>query len=155
MMVGRPLEPAVPAQDPAPGPGPDAGPELVGEASREPQRYVVRDVSFEVRSGEILGIIAGSTGLGRTELVQSLFGEYGVEVSGEIEIDGQPCRFRSSRDAIAMGVGLVVEDRRNGGLITMHSVASNVTLPSLPKVSRGPVINRVWSWPRPPSWWRS
>ena len=106
-----------------------------------PERYVVRDVSFEVRSGEILGI-AGLMGSGRTELVQSLFGEYGVEVSGEIEIDGQPCRFRSSRDAIAMGVGLVVEDRRNGGLITMHSVASNVTLPSLPKVSRGPVINR-------------
>ncbi|MBO2519971.1 sugar ABC transporter ATP-binding protein [Limnochorda sp.] len=141
MMVGRPQSGRYPPKTRRPGPVRMRVRNWSVKHPENPERYVVRDVSFEVRSGEILGI-AGLMGSGRTELVQSLFGEYGVEVSGEIEIDGQPCRFRSSRDAIAMGVGLVVEDRRNGGLITMHSVASNVTLPSLPKVSRGPVINR-------------
>ena len=105
------------------------------------EKYAVHNASFDVRKGEILGI-AGLMGSGRTELVQSIFGEYGVEVSGQVEIDGQECTIRSSRDAIALGMGLVTEDRKNTGLITMHSVTSNITLPSLPRLSNGPVVNQ-------------
>lgn len=105
------------------------------------EQTVVKDVSFEVRQGEILGI-AGLMGAGRTELVQSLFGEYGVKMSGRVEIDGQEVHVRSSRDAIALGMALVVEDRKNAGLITMHSVAANVTLPSLSRLSSGPVVDQ-------------
>lgn len=104
-------------------------------------KYAVHDASFEVRAGEILGI-AGLMGSGRTELVQSLFGEYGVEAQGVIEIEGRECHINSSRDAIALGVGLVTEDRKNTGLITMHSVTSNITLPSLPRLSNGPVVDQ-------------
>lgn len=106
-----------------------------------PDRYALNNISFEVRQGEILGI-SGLMGSGRTELVQSLFGEYGTKVSGAIEIDGKQVEIESSRDAIRLGMGLVVEDRKNAGLITMHSVSANVTLPSLPKMSRGPVVDQ-------------
>lgn len=102
--------------------------------------YAVRDISFDVRTGEILGI-SGLMGSGRTELLQSLFGEYGFQPSGEIMIDGKKCRINSSRDAIALGMGLVTEDRKNTGLILMHSVTHNMTLPSLPNLSNGPVID--------------
>ena len=105
------------------------------------EKYAVYDASFDVRAGEILGI-AGLMGSGRTELVQSLFGEYGVEVSGVTEIEGRECQIKSSRDAIALGVGLVTEDRKNTGLISIHSVTSNITLPSLPRLSDGPVVNQ-------------
>jgi ABC-type sugar transport system ATPase subunit len=99
-------------------------------------------VSFDVRAGEILGI-SGLMGSGRTELLQSLFGEYGFQPSGDIEIEGKKCRIRSARDAIALGMGLVTEDRKNTGLILMHSVTHNMTLPSLPGLCNGPVVNTV------------
>ena len=102
--------------------------------------YAVRDISFDVRAGETLGI-SGLMGSGRTELLQSLFGEYGFQPSGEIIIEGRKCRISSSRDAIALGMGLVTEDRKNTGLITIHSVSHNMTLPSLPNLSNGPVVN--------------
>lgn len=104
--------------------------------------YAVRDVSFDVRAGEILGI-SGLMGSGRTELLQSLFGEYGFQPSGEIEIEGKKSRIRSARDAIALGMGLVTEDRKNTGLILMHSVTHNITLPSLPNLCNGPVVDTV------------
>lgn len=102
--------------------------------------YAIRNVSFDVRAGEILGV-SGLMGSGRTELLQSLFGEYGFQPSGEIMIDGKKCKINSSRDAIALGMGLVTEDRKNTGLILMHSVTHNMTLPSLPNLSNGPVID--------------
>lgn len=102
--------------------------------------YAVRDLSFDVRAGEILGI-SGLMGSGRTELLQSLFGEYGFQPSGEIAIEGEKCRISSSRNAIALGMGLVTEDRKNTGLIPIHSVSHNMTLPSLPNLSNGPVVD--------------
>ena len=100
----------------------------------------VRNVSFDVRAGEFLGI-SGLMGSGRTELLQSLFGEYGFQPSGEIAVDGKKRRISSYRDAIGLGMGLVTEDRKNTGLILMHSVTHNMTLPSLPNLSNGPVID--------------
>ena len=72
---------------------------------------------------------------------QSLFGEYGFQPSGEIAIEGEKCRISSSRNAIALGMGLVTEDRKNTGLIPIHSVSHNMTLPSLPNLSNGPVVD--------------
>ncbi len=102
--------------------------------------YAVRGVSFDVRAGEILGI-SGLMGSGRTELLQSLFGEYGFQPSGEIAVEGKECSIHSSRDAIALGMALVTEDRKNTGLILMHSVIHNMTLPSLPDLSNGAVVD--------------
>lgn len=141
MMVGRPPAGRFPPKTRRPGP---VMLRVKNWTVRDPENrdlYAVRDVSFEARSGEILGIW-GLMGSGRTELLQSLFGEYGVDISGSIEIDGEPVTIRSSRDAIALGMGLVTEDRKLTGLIPMHSVTSNISLPSLPRLSSGPVINQ-------------
>jgi D-xylose transport system ATP-binding protein len=104
-------------------------------------KVVTEGVSFDLRRGEILGI-AGLMGSGRTELLESLFGEYGVRRSGEMRLAGRPVQVRSAREAIDHGIALVPEDRRVGGLILSHSVRSNVTLPYLEKISRGQVIDR-------------
>jgi ribose transport system ATP-binding protein len=89
----------------------------------------VRDVSFDLFPGEVLGI-AGLVGAGRTEVVRMLFGADRRE-AGEVELDGVPVRIRTPRDAIRHGMALLPEDRRNQGGITALSVAANVTLPSL------------------------
>ncbi len=141
MMVGRAPTGRFPAKTRKPGPVMLKVRKWTIKDPENRELYAVRDVSFEVRSGEILGI-SGLMGSGRTELVQSLFGEYGVEVSGEMEIAGQRCTVKSSRDAIALGMGLVTEDRKTTGLITMHTVTSNIALPSLPRLSNGPVVNQ-------------
>ncbi|MEC2346819.1 ATP-binding cassette domain-containing protein, partial [Paenibacillus barengoltzii] len=75
---------------------------------------VIKDVSFQVRKGEILGI-AGLMGAGRTELVSSLFGAYGGKATGEVFVEGKPVRIRSVSDAIRAGLALVSEDRKRQG----------------------------------------
>src|SRR5690554_5993860 len=79
-------------------------------------RLVLRDISFDVHRGEILGI-SGLMGSGRTELVQSLFGEYGKLLSGQLSLEGQPVKISSAKEAIEHGIGLMTEDRKNTSLI--------------------------------------
>ena len=73
----------------------------------------VKDVSFKLRAGEILGF-SGLVGAGRTEVMRALFGADRI-ISGEIKLFGRPARFRSPRDAIAAGVALCPEDRKEQG----------------------------------------
>ncbi|MCF7929696.1 MAG: sugar ABC transporter ATP-binding protein, partial [Spirochaetales bacterium] len=87
------------------------------------------DVSFELRSGEILGF-AGLVGAGRTELMETLFGIYPAD-SGTITIRGQETRIGSPKDAIAAGFGFVPEDRKAVGLNLKASVKENITLVEL------------------------
>ncbi|MCI0704373.1 MAG: sugar ABC transporter ATP-binding protein [Planctomycetia bacterium] len=89
--------------------------------------------SFEVRSGEILGM-AGLVGAGRTELSEAIFGVRHI-TGGEILLDGKPLRVRSPRDAIAAGILLVPEDRRLHGLVLPESVGFNLSLPSLDRLA--------------------
>jgi ribose transport system ATP-binding protein len=91
----------------------------------------VRDVSFDLYPGEILGL-AGLVGSGRTEIVRMLFGADSKE-SGEIEIAGQKRRISNPRQAIEMGLALLPEDRRGQGAIVEMSIAANVTLPVIRK----------------------
>ena len=95
----------------------------------------VENVSFEVCGGEIFGI-AGLVGSGRTELLQTIFGAEQAD-SGTVELGG-PGRsrpFRSPREAVAAGLAMIPEDRRQHGLLLSQSVATNVTLGSLDRVS--------------------
>jgi ABC-type sugar transport system ATPase subunit len=85
-----------------------------------------RDVSFEARAGEVVGI-AGLAGAGRTELVEAIFGAWPAE-SGEVLVDGEAIRPHRPSRAVARGVGLVTEDRRRTGLCLNLSVANNLTL---------------------------
>jgi len=99
----------------------------------------VRDVSFTVRAGEILGL-AGLMGSGRTELARVLFGIDRLE-SGEILMRGQRIDLSTPGRAIAAGVALIPEDRRAQGLVLEHSVNDNLLLPLLDQVSRGGMLN--------------
>jgi len=92
-------------------------------------------VSFNVRKGEILGI-AGLMGSGRTELVTTLFGEYGVITKGEIRINGKPIKPRSARNAINSGLSLVPEDRKKMGLVLIQNIFRNISLPNLDQFAK-------------------
>lgn len=107
-------------------------------------RSILRDISFQVKKGEILGI-AGLMGAGRTELVNSLFGDFKGRLSGEILIDGEKVEIKTPLDAINKGLGLVTEDRKFNGLNLIAPIADNITMASLGKFSRHGVIdeNRV------------
>lgn len=105
------------------------------------RKYVLRDVHFKVRRGEIVGL-AGLMGSGRTELALSLFGnprEYHVE--GEVYVKGKRVEFKHPEDAIAAGVAYVTEDRKGNGLILIQDVKQNITLSNLEEVSRWNVVD--------------
>ena len=89
----------------------------------------IRDVSFSVRKGEILGF-AGLMGAGRTEVARAIFGADPVE-AGEIFVDGQRISVSAPRDAVRAGIGYLSEDRKHFGLATGLDVRNNIALPSL------------------------
>ncbi len=97
---------------------------------RDSGRKVLEGVSFDLRQGEILGI-AGLMGSGRTELVTTIFGEYGKVTGGRILLEGQPLTIKSARTAIRYGISLVPEDRKGMGLVLIQSVLKNASLPNL------------------------
>ncbi|MGW3984560.1 sugar ABC transporter ATP-binding protein [Streptomyces mirabilis] len=99
----------------------------------------VRDVSFQLNAGEILGI-AGLMGSGRTELARCLFGVDPLD-SGEVRIRGRRVDITNPRKAIRAGLALIPEDRRAQGLVLEHSVRSNLLLPLLPSLRHGLVID--------------
>ena len=90
---------------------------------------VLRDVSFTVRSGEIL-CLAGLMGAGRTEVARAVFGADAID-SGQVRVHGQVIRLTSPQDAVQAGIGYLSEDRKHFGLATGMDVESNITLPSL------------------------
>jgi ribose transport system ATP-binding protein len=96
-------------------------------------------VSFAVRGGEIVGL-AGLVGAGRTELAEALFGLRPL-VSGQVRLDGRPTAIRSPGDAIAAGLLLAPEDRRQYGLVLEDSVQHNLGLPNLDRNSRFGLIS--------------
>lgn len=99
-----------------------------------PGKRIVDNVSFEIRSGEILGI-AGLMGAGRTELVMSLFGSYRAPSEGYVEFEGKPVQIKRTEQAIKLGMALVSEDRKKYGLVLPMDIKSNITMASLGKVS--------------------
>ncbi len=100
-----------------------------------PGRKVLNGVSFNVRKGEILGI-AGLMGSGRTELVLTLFGEFGKVTKGTVKIRGQKIDPHSARQAISSGLSLVPEDRKNLGLVLIQSILKNISLANLDRFSK-------------------
>lgn len=102
----------------------------------------VRDVSFEVRSGEIFGI-SGLIGAGRTELLRLIYGADRAD-SGTIEL-GNPLRgvhIRSPVSAVRQGIALITEDRKGEGLLLLQSISSNIALGNMPAISRAGILDR-------------
>ncbi len=134
MMVGRELSDFFPHESSLSG-------EVVLEVkgltlyeSGNDHRVVVKNASFQIRRGEILGI-SGLMGAGRTELLMGIFGVWPGRRDGEILLNGQRLPIRQPQDAIRAGIGLVSEDRKRFGLVLQHSVAKNITLANLRKIA--------------------
>lgn len=94
----------------------------------------IKDISFSLKRGEILGI-AGLMGSGRTEILETLFG-LRSKLAGTIRLEGKTIESRRTCDAIKAGFALVPEDRRKQGLILDHSVKENDILPIITKLTK-------------------
>ena len=99
----------------------------------------VKDVSFKLRKGEILGF-AGLVGAGRTETMRLICGADPMD-SGTIRVDGKDVKIRSPKDAVHHGIGYLSEDRKRYGLCLNLSVTDNTVLPSLEQLFKGPFVH--------------
>jgi D-xylose transport system ATP-binding protein len=129
-MVGREIKERFPKGHRQPGEVIFQVENLRAQDPEEAEREIVKGVTFDLRKGEILGI-AGLMGSGRTELVMTLFGEYGKITEGTVRLEGQDLKIKSSRDAMTDGISLVPEDRKRHGLVLMQSVLKNISLANL------------------------
>ncbi|SFQ58369.1 ribose transport system ATP-binding protein [Roseivivax halotolerans] len=96
------------------------------------------DVSFHVRSGEVVGFY-GLVGAGRTEIAETLFG-LRTPSHGTILLEGEDVRLNSPADAIAKGISLVPEDRKGQGLVLGMNCRDNMTLPQVDDLKAGPFV---------------
>jgi rhamnose transport system ATP-binding protein len=132
-MVGRDMDALFPKLPTEPG-------RVVLQIERLTREGDFTDVSFVVRSGEIVAL-AGLVGAGRTEVARAIFGIDRWD-AGSVEIDGRRLPPGSPSAAMAAGIGLVPEDRRQQGLVMDFSIERNIALASLDTVRRGGLIFR-------------
>ena len=137
LMVGRKLENEFPHRDVSTETRTSGEGLVVSNLNRGTD---VRDVSFNVRRGEIVAL-TGLVGAGRTEAVRLIFGADQRD-SGSVKLDGRELSIRSPRDAIRAGICLLTEDRKHQGLVLNRSVLENFGLPNLLSFSSGGLINR-------------
>lgn len=102
---------------------------------------MVKDVSFELKKGEILGF-SGLMGAGRTETARALFGADKKD-SGDIYINGEKVEIQNPIDAVRRGIGYLSEDRKRFGIITEKTVAENSTMACLEEYMSGIFINKA------------
>jgi D-xylose transport system ATP-binding protein len=128
-MVGREMKERFPKGNRIPG-------EVIFEVTdlhaEDPDKgkEVLKGVNFDLRKGEILGI-AGLMGSGRTELVMTIFGEYGKVTRGSMKLFGKEITIANGHSAMEHGISLVPEDRKRHGLILIQSILKNISLPNL------------------------
>ena len=101
---------------------------------------LVRDVSFTLRKGEVLGF-AGLVGAGRSETIRAIFGADKLH-SGEVYVNGKLQKIKNPKDAIDAGIGVCPEDRKEQGLVLERSIQDNLTIPILKTLSKAGVIDR-------------
>ncbi len=135
MMVGRELSDLFPKTPAKPGDEVLRVKNISLQHAERAGDFAVKDVSFAVRRGEVLGIF-GLMGAGRTELLQTIFGLHPKTSTGEIEIEGRCVAINSPKEAIAAKLALAPEDRKAEGVVLGLSVAHNATLSCLPKIER-------------------
>ncbi len=142
-MVGRDLAELYPKQD-----------SRVGETALSVRRLtregVFRDVSFDVRRGEIVAL-AGLVGAGRTEVAQAVFGVDRAD-AGEVRVGGSALRPGSPTAAMDAGLALVPEDRRQRGLVMEMSIERNIGLTGLDRLGRAGLVKRALERGRAADW---
>lgn len=124
MMVGRKLEEQFPYRKEKDG-------EVLLKVENLCYKNKVKNVSFHVKEGEILGI-AGLMGSGRTEAAKTIFGEYKKSL-GDIYVEGNKVNIKSPKDAIEYGIAYLSEDRKKEGLVLNMSVRENMSICNLKK----------------------
>lgn len=122
LMVGREIEQFFPSQHSNPG-------AEILRLESVTQRGKLHNINLSLRKGEIAGL-TGLVGAGRTELARVIFGAEQAD-SGQMFLDGRPVSFRSPRQAIDAGIGLLTEDRKNQGLVLSMMVRENTSMASL------------------------
>ena len=133
MMIGREIGERYPQRDAV------IGEEVLRVEGLTHQKFF-RDVNFSVRAGEVLGV-SGLMGAGRTEIMQTIFGNMPL-ASGKIFINGEEVHIKNPRQAIASGIGFITEDRKTEGLLLEKSIAENIEITNLNKVSKNAVMNK-------------
>jgi inositol transport system ATP-binding protein len=133
LMVGRELTQLFPKSEAKIG-------EVVLEVEHLKRGKHVKDVSFTLRRGEILGF-AGLMGSGRTEVLETIFGIHPSE-SGTIKVNGKEIKIREPYQAIAAGLGLLTEDRKKTGIMGVLSVRDNMSVAALPKFTIGGFLRK-------------
>ncbi len=133
MMVGRTIDTLFPKADAKLG-------KVVLEVKDLSRRPLTNDISFRVQAGEIVGL-AGLVGSGRSELAQVIFGVTPAE-SGEIGVNGEPVTIKNPRDARALGIAYVPEDRGHQGLIRPMMLRENVSLAILDRLVKSLFVDR-------------
>ncbi|WP_332525245.1 sugar ABC transporter ATP-binding protein [Terrisporobacter sp.] len=100
----------------------------------------VKDISFEVKAGEILGI-SGLMGAGRSELAKTIYGNYPID-SGRIIKTGKELNLKSARDGVQNRIAYVSEDRKGDGLLLDLCIRENMTLSSLERISKSFMVDK-------------
>ncbi|MFZ2359285.1 MAG: ATP-binding cassette domain-containing protein [Anaerolineae bacterium] len=129
-MVGREMTERFPKGNRKPGEVIFEVENLQAQDPNDARHTVLNGVSFDLRRGEILGI-AGLMGSGRTELVTTIFGEYGKVTGGTMRIEGREISVGNAREAMRQGLSLVPEDRKGQGLVLIQSILKNISLANL------------------------
>lgn len=109
-------------------------------AAKQVSGSSVRDISFDLHRGEILGV-AGLMGSGRTELVHMLFGAEPIE-SGALELFGEAVDLESPERAVKQGIGFVPSDRKNQAVLLDQSIGTNISLPVIHSLSHFAMVNK-------------
>ncbi len=134
MMIGRPLTRMFPKQTVQPG-------ETLLAVEGLSRVGVFKDISFELRRGEILGFF-GLIGSGRSEVMRALFGIDTAD-GGNVRVEGAAVRMANPAEAMRRGLAYVPEDRQLQGTILPMSIRENITLPIVGDLAGGPFLNRT------------
>jgi len=133
MMIGRTIGERFPKRDVKIG-------EEVLRVEGLTHEKLFRNVNFSVRAGEVLGF-SGLMGAGRTEIMQAIFGNIPVK-EGKIFIEGKEVVIKNPRQAIKAGIGFITEDRKTEGLLLEKSIAENIEIANLNKISKNSILQK-------------
>ncbi len=149
-MIGKPLNQAFPTRTSPPQIDANTIPfletkNLCLNPGKRNNQTALRNINLKIYPGEIIGL-AGLMGSGRTELLECIGGVQNGKFSGAMYIEGQTRKINSPSQAASKGIALVCEDRRKKGIFPDKSVAKNVTLSSLKRISKWGVIKGANEW---------
>ena len=133
LMVGRELTNRYPEKDNV------VGEPILQVKNLTAQYSLLRDVSFEAKAGEVLGV-AGLDGSGRTELLENIFG-IATRKEGEIYLHGRRVMNRNARESLNNKFAMLTEERRATGIFGIRDIQANTTISSLPRYKKGPFLS--------------